>query len=71
MKRKQLKQILLNFYSTAMADMILRGIRKPSYEIVCKLDAEYKIPFSVWLDIKTYIENNTECADTSTTTNKN
>lgn len=71
MKRKKLKQILLNFYSTAMVDMILRGIRKPSYEIICKLDAEFKIPFSVWLDIKTYIENDTKNVDTSTTTNQN
>lgn len=71
MKRKKLKQILLNFYSTAMVDMILRGIRKPSYEIICKLDAEFKIPFSVWLDIKTYIENDTKNVDTSTTTKQN
>ena len=69
MKRKELKQILLKFYSTAMADMILRGIRKPSYEIICSLEEKYKIPFKTWLDIKSYIRNDTKSAVDSTTTN--
>ena len=67
MERKQLKQILLKFYSIAMADMILRGIRKPSYEIICRLATEHKIPFTAWLDIKSYLQNDTQSVDVSTT----
>ena len=67
MERKQLKQILLKFYSIAMADMILRGIRKPSYEIICRLSKEHKIPFTAWLDIKSYLQNCTQSVDISTT----
>ena len=70
MKRKELKQILLKFYSTAMTDMILRGVRKPSYEIICQLAKDYKIPFTAWLNIKSYLENNTKKVDIYTTINK-
>lgn len=62
MERKKLKQILINFYSVAMADMILRGDRRPSYEIICQLHSKYKIPFNVWLDIKSYLVNDTKKA---------
>ena len=68
MERKKLKQILINFYSVAMADMILRGDRRPSYEIICQLRSKYKIPFNVWLDIKSYLENDTKKQSCSTTT---
>jgi len=68
MKRKKLKQILLTFYSVAMADMILRGDRKPSYEIICKLQSKHKIPFNIWLDIKSYLSNDTKNTKCSTTT---
>lgn len=68
MERKKIKQLLLSFYSTAMADMILRGDRKPSYEIICELDKKHKIPFDVWLDIKSFVNNtkdNSSCTTTS------
>ena len=47
------------------------GKTKPTLEKALKMQCLYSIPVEAWLDIKTYIENNTECADTSTTTNKN
>lgn len=68
MERKKLKQILINFYSVAMADMILRGDRRPSYEIICQLQSKYKIPFNVWLDIKSYLENDTKKQSCNATT---
>ncbi|MDD2895480.1 MAG: hypothetical protein PHG81_05610 [Aliarcobacter sp.] len=67
MEREKLKQILLNFYSIAMIDMILRGARKPSYETICELNKKFDIPFDVWLDIKSFI-NNTKDKSSSTTT---
>lgn len=69
MERKKIKQILLNYYSNAGTDMILRGERKPKYEVIVELHKKHKIPFDVWLDIKSYIENNTKNSNRSTTTN--
>jgi hypothetical protein len=60
MNRKKLKNILLNFYSPAGADLILRGERKPKYEIVVELHKKHKVPFDIWLDIKSFIKNDTK-----------
>jgi hypothetical protein len=69
MKRKKIKQILVNYYSVAGADLILRGERKPKYEVIVELHKKHNIPFDVWLDIKSYIENDTKKDSCSTTTN--
>lgn len=69
MERKEIKTILLNYYSKPGTDMILRGERKPKYEVIVELHKKHNIPFDVWLDIKTYIENDTKNSDRSTTTN--
>jgi len=57
MERKKLKQILLNFYSVPMSNMLLRGQRKPSYKMICKLQSKHKIPFTAWKDIKSYTQS--------------
>ncbi len=63
MERKKLKQILIKFYSVAMANMILRGERRPSYEIICQLHSKYEVPFNIWLDIKSYVSNSNNTAN--------
>jgi hypothetical protein len=60
MKKKILKQILLKYYKEPSMFAILRGIRKPSYEVVVELHKKHNIPFDAWLDIKSYIENDTK-----------
>jgi len=60
MKRKNLKKLLLKSYTVAGADLILRGDRKPRYEIMVELAKKNKIPFGIWLDIKSYLKNDTK-----------
>lgn len=67
MKREQLKQILLKYYSVAGVNMILRGDRKPSYETICLITKEHHIPFEAWLDIKTFVNNIKDTGDSTTT----
>lgn len=67
MERKTIKQILLNFYSTAMVDMILRGTRRPSYETICELNKKHNIPFEAWLDIKSFINDIKDIGSSTTT----
>lgn len=67
MKREQLKQILLQYYSVAGVNMILRGDRKPSYETICLITKEHNIPFEAWLDIKSFVNNIKDIGDTTTT----
>ena len=52
---KNIKKILLNYYSTPMINRILRGERKPSYEMMITLQETHKIPFTAWKDIKSFI----------------
>lgn len=66
MKRENLKNILLKYYVDSASNHILRGIRKPSYEIMVELDSKHNIPFDSWIDIKSYLQEN----DTKTTTKK-
>lgn len=61
MKREKLKIILLKYYSDVMANMILRGARKPKYEVMLQMHQNHNIPFTVWQDIKSFIQpNNTK-----------
>jgi len=67
--RKKLKTALLNFYTNSGADLILRGERRPKYENICELHSKHRIKFDVWLDIKSYIKNDTKKDSGCTTTN--
>lgn len=57
MTREKLKQLLTKYYSVAGVNMILRGERKPSYEVMYQLNESEKIPFTIWKDITTFISN--------------
>jgi hypothetical protein len=71
MKRKNLKKLLIKSYTVAGADLILRGERKPRYEIMVELNKKNKIPFDIWLDIKSYLqENDTKHSNKNTNTKK-
>lgn len=71
MKRENLKKILLNYYADSASNHILRGDRKPSYEIIVKLHKKHNIPFDVWTDIKSYLENDTKQETKESSTLKN
>ena len=58
MKREKLKYILLNYYPISTVNHILRGIRRPSYENILQLNRKYKVPFTAWEDIKSYLQDN-------------
>lgn len=60
MKRNKLKTILSLYYKEDGIKSILSGRRKPSYEVMLKLNEKHKIPFTAWKDIKSYVSNNTE-----------
>lgn len=47
------------------------GKTKPTIDKALKMEELYQIPIEAWIDIKTYIENDTKNVDTSTTTNQN
>lgn len=59
MKKVQLKSILLKFYSTDMVKSILIGRARPSYDNMLKLNKLYKIPFTAWADLNSYINTTT------------
>ncbi len=69
MERKQLKKLLTKYYTVAGADMILRGERKPKYEVMVELHQKHNIPFDIWLDIKSHITNDNKEGSSCTTTN--
>jgi hypothetical protein len=59
MKRKILKLQLENTYDSEFTiKSILYGRRKPSYLKMCELNSKYKIPFTAWKDIKSYLQGN-------------
>ena len=58
MERETLKQILLKYYKLAATNHILRGIRRPSYENMLLMYRNDGIPFWIWNDIKSYIQDN-------------
>lgn len=68
MKRENLKSILLNFYTDSASNHILRGIRKPSYDVIVELDKKHGVPFDVWTDIKSYLKNDTKTTSKESTT---
>ncbi|WP_419767259.1 hypothetical protein [Arcobacter sp.] len=55
MEKNKLKEILQIFYKTSTVNAIVRGERKPSYEIILTLNNDFNIPFDSWKDIKSYI----------------
>ena len=57
MERKKLKNILLKHYSLDMTKSIMCGRQKPSYIKMLVLHKE-GIPFWVWQDIKSYLQEN-------------
>ena len=59
MKRNKLIKILNNVYSKDSVKSIVSGRRKPSLKNIIKFESEYDIPAFVWLDIKSYLNNNT------------
>lgn len=62
MKKEKLKKILLEYYKEPSMFAILRGIRRPSYEVIVELHKKHNIPFDVWLDIKSFIKDNNKKA---------
>ena len=60
MEKSKLKQLLLKYYKEPSMFAIIRGIRKPSYEVMVELHKKHNIPFDVWLDIKSFIKNDTK-----------
>ena len=61
MNKKDLFKILQGYYkSEKTVYAILSGSRRPSYEKIMSLNREHDIPFDVWLDITSYIENDTK-----------
>lgn len=63
MKRENLKQLLSKHYSIAGVNMILRGERKPSYDVMCQLCEKNDVPFTAWKDIKSFISNDTKSVE--------
>lgn len=70
MKRDEIKKILSKHYASATCDAILRGDRKPKYEVMIKLAQDSNIPFDAWLNIQSFIANHTPKETLSTTTNQ-
>lgn len=63
MKKKKLEKILLKYFADSTVRAVLNGTRKPSYENMLMLKEIHKIPFTAWLDIKSYLQEH----DTKTT----
>lgn len=57
MNKLKLKEILGFFYKTSTVNAIIRGDRKPSYNIILKLEESYDIPFTAWKDIKSFLKS--------------
>lgn len=70
MERENLKNILLKYYVDSASNHILRGIRKPSYEVMVELDKKHNIPFDIWTDIKSYLKNDTKDETVVSNTNQ-
>ncbi len=62
---KSYKSILGYEPSTPLLNMILRGDRKPNPEVRFDLHQKGVIPFSAWLDIKSYLNDNNSNDSTS------
>jgi len=69
MKRETLKKILADLdYSKDTINSILSGRRKPNQDIKYYLEKEFKIPFTAWKDIKSFITNDTKTQTNNTST---
>jgi len=69
MEREKLKNILLKYYTNPASNHILRGIRKPSYENMLHMHKQDSVPFEIWQDIKSYLQEN-DTNKSTTNTNK-
>ena len=60
MNYKDIKKILSEHYSFEMVKSLLIGRTTPSYKMASLFYRENQIPFEAWLDIKSFIANNSE-----------
>jgi len=67
MEREKIKNILLKDYSPETVKSILIGRRKPNAENRYKYEKQYGIPFTAWLDIKSYLNTTTHAPVESNT----
>ena len=69
MKRKKLKRILGNYTSSEHTiNSYLKGARRPRYEDILDMNRKYKVPFTAWENIKSYLqENDTKQSNTIAT----
>jgi hypothetical protein len=56
MKRKQIKDLLLEQYSVDMTNSVLAGRRRPKLEFIIEAEEKLKVPPAAWLNIKQYLE---------------
>lgn len=59
MKREKIKKALSEYYASSTVRSILNGTRKPDYENMVKLNRSYKIPFTAWADLPSYLNSTT------------
>lgn len=57
MKREKIKKALSKFYAPSTIRSILNGTRRPDYDNMLKLNQLYKIPFTAWADLNSYINS--------------
>ena len=55
MKRAELKKILAPYYSQDSIKSLLCGRMKPSSKSMFMLNKKHKIPFTAWIDIKSFV----------------
>jgi len=66
MIRNKLKQELEKLYiSKDTVNSILNGRRRPNYKNIISLNKSCKIPFTAWLDIKSYLQDNSTAKQTT------
>jgi len=58
--KKNIFNELIKVYSNKMAYAILRGERNPSLKAIVLIEESLDIPTKAWLDIKSYLKNNTK-----------
>ncbi len=67
MKKENIRHILTDEgYSKSMINSILAGTRKPNADLRYKLEQKFSIPFKAWVDIKTYLQDNTTIKNSNT-----
>ena len=59
MKRKKIQKALLeNGYTYDTMKSIMCGRSRPSMKRAIELKQNHKVPFEVWIDIKSYLQKN-------------